>query len=203
MVPAAFLYANGNYSEYFNNDERAHSVQVGLGTPQIGLYRASIYIGHQGSEVNSGTAGGLIYGGRLTYYPTHRLTLAASVDEIINNSNQTTTTLQVNPAQLLSVVSIPTSASTRTTAAALKADYILTKLLTVYGVFGYTRVDYVDTIERDNSWLAAAGLIYNIWPNMALTLDYRHAQLDSNVPNVSFTRDYVGVGAHYAFRPIP
>ena len=202
LVPAAFLYASGSYAEYFNTDERAHTVQVGLGTPKIGLYRASIYIGHQGTEVNSGTAGGLIYGGRLTYYATHRLTLAATVDEIVNDSSQTTTTLSVTPASVLTVVSVPTSSSTRTTATALRGDYVVTKLVTAYGVFGYTWIDYVNGIERDNSWLAAAGLKYNIWPNMALTLDYRHAQLDSNVPNVSFTRDYVGVGAHYEFRPL-
>ena len=75
--------------------------------------------------------------------------------------------------------------------------------MTAYAVFGYTRVDYLDTAELDNSWLAAAGLLYNIRPNWGLTLDYRHTQVVSNVANVSSVRDYVGLGVHYAFRPLP
>ena len=182
--------------------ERAYRALVGLGSAQIGLFRGGIYVGHQGTETGTGTAGGLIFGGKIIYYPTHRLTIATSVDEIFNNSSQTTTTLAVNPADLLSVVSIPTSASTRTSAFALRADYVLTALLTAYAAFGYTRVDYLDTVELDNSWLGAVGLVYNIRPNWGLTLDYRHTQVVSNVPNVAFVRDYVGLGVRYAFRPL-
>ena len=202
LVPAAFVYADGSYAEYSN--QRAHRITAGLGSAKIGLFQGVLYVGHQGTEVdNSGTAGGFIFGGRLTYFATHRLTIAASFDEIFNDSNQTTTTLAVNPATILSGISVPTSASTRITATALKSDYVISKVLVAYAVLGYTRIEYVDTIERDDSWLAAAGLIYNVRPNLALTLNYIHSQVVSNVPNVSFIRDYVGLGAQYAFRPLP
>ena len=91
LIPAAYAYAQGTYATY-SNDQRAYRAIVGLGSAQIGLFQGGIYVGHQGTETGSGTAGGFIFGGRITYYPTHRFTIAASADEIINNSSQTTTT---------------------------------------------------------------------------------------------------------------
>ena len=63
---------------------------AGLGTRQIGLFRASAYFGHQGSDSEgSPWAGGNVYGASLSYYPTPVWTITGSVDRTINHaSNQ-------------------------------------------------------------------------------------------------------------------
>lgn len=202
LGPAVFAYAEG--SEAIHAMARAYQAVTGLGTAQLGLFRASVYVGRQGSEVvDSGTAGGPIYGGKLSYYPTRQWTIVASVDETINNSNQTTSSLALNTTSgstsSLSALAVPTSASTRMTATALKSDYVISETVSTYAALGYTRVEYIDTFERDNSWLFDVGIIYKIRRDMALTLNYQHSQIVSNAPNVSSVREYVILGAKFGF----
>ena len=68
-----YAYSDGSFSMRDNTspnpDSTAYRVIGGIGTRQFGLFRASLYIGHQGSEASgSGSAGGNVYGGSLTYY---------------------------------------------------------------------------------------------------------------------------------------
>ena len=51
-----------------SDDQSAYRTRGGIGTRQIGLFRASAYYGYQGSNDQiAGPAGGLIYGGSLSY----------------------------------------------------------------------------------------------------------------------------------------
>ncbi len=198
LGPAIFAYADG--TEAVRATSSAYRVVGGLGSAQIGLFRGSAYVGHQGSKVDgSGTAGGIVYGGKLSYYPTRFWTVSASVDETVNISNQTASLLALNTASTLAAISIPTSASTRTTATALKSDYAISKLISTYAVLGYTRIEYVDSPQLDIAWLGSVGIKYDIWRNMTLTLDYQHTQIVSNAPGVSSVRDYVAFGNKYRF----
>ena len=51
----------------------SYRVIGGLGTRQFGLFRGSVYFGHQGSEGGGASAGGNVYGGDSSYYPTPAL----------------------------------------------------------------------------------------------------------------------------------
>ena len=84
-----YFYSDGSFSARTtdtvsgpNSNSSAYRIIGGIGTRQFGLFRASAYFGHQGSDSgsqgsNSGsvtpgssTQGGNVFGGTLSYYPT-------------------------------------------------------------------------------------------------------------------------------------
>jgi uncharacterized protein (PEP-CTERM system associated) len=166
----------------------------------MGLFRASGYYGHQGTDVqNSGTAGGEVYGGSLTYYPTPIWTIGVSIDETVNISNQTGVTNIVLNNQGLSALAIPVSSSTRTTATSLNTSYLLSVQWSINGTFGFTRVDYINSPQWDNSWLADVAFRYQVTPRMTLSWEYQYSSIISNIPLSNSQRNFVSMGANYKF----
>ena len=120
------------------------------------------------ADANSG-----VFGGRLTYYPTPYWTLIASVDETLGMSTFPTF---VTPA------GIPNLATT----AILQTTYGLSRQWSIGARVGYTRADYIGFDRLDNGWLAGASFNYEIWRNLALTLDYQYSKVHSNVAVLRF-----------------
>jgi len=201
LGPVFYAYTNGSYAiQDSMTDSTAYRVVGGIGTRQIGLFRASAYYGHQGSDVqNSGTAGGEVYGGSVTYYPTPIWTISARVDETVNISNQTAVTNIVQNNQTPSALVIPVSSSTRTTATSLNTSYLASVQWSIYGTFGYTRADYIGNPRVDESWLANAVFQYKVTPRMTLSWLYQYSSIVSNVPFNSSTQNFVSMGATYKF----
>jgi hypothetical protein len=197
-----YAYSNGVYSLRSsappNPDSTIYRVVGGIGTRQVGLFSASAYIGHQGSE-ESGTAGGNVYGGMLTYYPTLAWTLVANIDETINVSSQ------VSPSALALVIpattplQIPLSASTQTTSTALHSTYQITPQWTTTESFGYTRVQFLGSPFWENAWIADATLRYDIWRDLSLIWEYQFSSIISNQPNTNADRNLVIMTASYRF----
>jgi hypothetical protein len=172
----------------------------GLGTRQFGLFRGSLYFGHQGSEGGGITAGGDVYGGALSYYATPSWTLTGTVDKTINiSSSPTITTNLALTLPSLAAEQIPLGTSTIVTSAALGSSYTITPQWLVICQVAYSRFDYVDSIRLDNSWVFDFTLRYDIWRNMSLTWEYRYTSLLSNLPLVSATSNYAMMGATYKF----
>jgi hypothetical protein len=172
----------------------------GIGSARIGLFDGSVYFGHQGSDVdNSGTAGGKVYGGRLSYYPTRYWTWSLTADETVNISNQTNLSNLALNTGAQSPILIPLGASTETTAINLQTDYAISEQLAVTGRFGYMRVEYLNSTQLDQAYLAYAAINYRIWRNMVLKADYQYTSIVSNFPLTSATRNYATVGATYRF----
>ena len=201
LGPVFYAYTNGTYaSQTSSTNSTAYRVIGGIGTRQIGLFRASAYYGHQGSDVqDSGTAGGEVYGGNITYYPTPIWTIGASIDETVNISNQTTITNLALNNQAPSALVIPVGASTRITATSLNSSYKISQQWSVNGTLGYTHVEYIDGPRLDNSWLADVVLQYQMWRNMTLNWEYQYSSIISNVPLNSSRRNFVSMGATYKF----
>ena len=178
----------------------AYRAVGGIGTRQFGLFRASGYYGHQGSEVqDSGTAGGEVYGGRLTYYPTPISTIGIGVDETVNISHQTAVTNVALNNQTPSALVIPIGVSTRITGTSLNTSYLISRQWSAYGSFGYTRAQYIDSPRVDNAWLADVVFQYQMWRNMTLSWEYQYSSIVSNVPLSSSQRNFVSMGATYKF----
>jgi hypothetical protein len=177
----------------------SYRVLGGLGTRQFGLFRGSAYFGHQGSE-GSTTAGGDVYGGSLSYYPTPKWTLTGTVDRTINiSSSQVSQTNLALTLPAITPVQIALGTSTSITAASLQSSYEITPQWFTTCLLGYTRIEYVDSSRLDNTWLLDATLRYDIWRNMSLTWEYRYRSILSNAPLVSATSNYVMMGATYRF----
>jgi hypothetical protein len=172
----------------------------GIGSAKIGLFSGSAYIGHQGSDVeNSGTFGGNVYGGRLSYYPTREWTWTLTADQTDNIGTSTASSILALNIGTQTPLLVPLSSSTRTTALALQTDYAISQQLSVTGRFGYTRVEFVDTTELEEAWLGYMALNYKVWRNMLLTLEYQYSQIIANVPLTSSTRNYLMLAATYKF----
>jgi hypothetical protein len=173
---------------------------VGIGSAKIGLFSGALYGGHQGSEfVSSGTAGGAVFGGRLSYYPTRQWTWTLTVDETTNISSQATLTNQAVNIATTSPLLIPLTASTRTDAVNLQMDYAFSQQFFVTGRVGYTRAQYLDMPRLDQAYLAYVALTYQIRRNVALTLEYQYSPITSTAPLQSSTRNYLMAGVTYKF----
>jgi Putative beta-barrel porin 2 len=211
LGPLFYAYSNGSIgtvvTETTSTSTTSYRVIGGLGTRQFGLFRSSLYFGHQGSQsdntmastANSSAAGGDVYGGSISYYPTHQLTLTGTVDRTINISSQSAVTNLALSLPSFVGVQVPLTASTRITAASLQSTYQITPQWFASALLGYTRINYIDSPRLDNSWLVDATLRYDVWRNMALTWEYRYSSILSNAPLVSATSNYVTMGATYKF----
>jgi opacity protein-like surface antigen len=193
-----WLYAYADGTEAVRSDSSAYRAVGGIGSARIGLFSGAIYAGHQGSEFNTGRAGGEIYGGRVSYYPTRQWTLTLTADRTINVSNQTVSNLALDIGSQTPIL-IPLGASTRITSLAWQSDYFISRQLSTFVRLGYTRVNYINSAKLDEAWLAAAGLKYQVWRNMALNLNYQYSEIVSNSPLASAARHYLTAGATYKF----
>ena len=208
LGPSLFWFADGTYAAHDfaatltapSDDQSAFRTRTGIGTRQIGLFRASAYYGYQGSNDQiAGPAGGLIYGGNLSYYPTEALTLTAAVDETINRASQIGGSIVAISLPTPTALTIATDSSTRITAPTLQAIYHISEQWGVFGTFGLTHVDYIGSPRVDNSWLADLVLRYDMSRNWTFTWEYQYTAIVSNAPLNSSTRNYVYAGANYKF----
>jgi len=85
------------------------------------------------------------------------------------------------------------------TTAILQTTYGLSRLWSIGARVGYTRSDYIGFDRLDNGWLAGASFNYEIWRNLALTLDYQYTQVNSNVQFAGFTRNQYTAGLTYRY----
>lgn len=206
--PWFYVYANG--SETFETpavglDAMYYQVAAGLGSAKIGLFSGSVYYGYQGTEIadNGGTAGGSVYGVRVLYAPTGVWNITVSVDRTINISNITTTLPTGTPSALpnltLTGLPIPYNSSVQVTAPALRSDYHFSDQTSVFGAIGFTAIDYINSTQFQNSWVASVGIRHNLSAHLTLTFDYQYSSVVSNIPATSYTRNYASVGAVYKF----
>ena len=74
LTPLLYTYGSGIKAFSLPSvgpDSSSYRVVGGLGTAPISLFNVSAYFGWQGTDVvNNGTAGGDVYGGILSYFPT-------------------------------------------------------------------------------------------------------------------------------------
>jgi hypothetical protein len=203
ITPRFYAYTQNSTSWYPANGAEAFRMVGGFGTDQIGLFRGSLYGGYQGSSATTGTAGGAVVGGQLSYLYRRYWTFAAAVDETWNFSSQTAVPtngpiLVLNTSALTSLA-IPLSASTQTTSLSVSSVYAMSQRWTANFRFGYSLVNYIDDTRVDTSLLADAAFIYALSRNIGLSFGYQYSTTMSNLPNNSFTRHVVTAGASYRF----
>jgi hypothetical protein len=194
FTPFLYAFAEGSADQrrYSTStfDSNGYRTIGGVGSDQIGLFRGEVYGGYQQERYDSaalGTVNGTVAGGRLYYYPLRELTIAGSVDETLGVSQ-----LQVSPTS-------PIGTSTRVTTSLVQATYAIAPEWAAAARLGYIHTTYVGTTRLDDAWTGGATITYSVWLNFALTLDYQHIELKSNVPLQSFTRDVVTLGATYTY----
>lgn len=211
LGPLFYAYSDGTIGTIVTDGALSSTTSFrvlgGLGTRQFGLWRGSLYFGRQGSQgsnatggvTNNVSAGGEIYGGTITYYPTPQLTFAGTVDRIINISSQASATDLALTLPSFSPIQVPLTASSRTTSATLLSSYEITQQWFANALLGYLRVDYVGSTRVDTSWITNATLRYDIWKNMSLAWEYRYRNVISNAPFASAISNTFVMGTTYRF----
>ena len=77
--------------------------------------------------------------------------------------------------------------------------YGLSRQWSVGARVGYTRADYIGFNRLDNGWMAGASFNYEIWRNLALTLDYQYSTVQSNLALSDYTRNQYTAGLTYRY----
>lgn len=175
------------------NDTNGYRVIGGFGSDLISLFRGEIYGGYQSQASAHGYFGSTsspAFGGRLFYYPTQYITLSASVDQ----------TITAPSARPIFVFGLPfgfaSSAPTRTLQARLRGDYALWEYWSAFLQGGYGRNSTPANLNiagwtpgtSTDFWSVGAGVNYNFWRNISLTLEYQFTQ---SIPhNAVFGRNW-------------
>ena len=127
-----------------------------------------------------------VFGGRLYYFPTRRLSILAQVDETLGMATAFQPT-------------VPEGAPTRSITGLLQANYILSYGLSVGARFGYTRANFIGIDKLDNGYMAGASLNYEMWRNLLLTLDYQYWSVHSTGQLSDFNRNVYTAGLTYRY----
>ena len=199
-----YAYSNGSFTIRNTDDapdSTTYQITGGIGTRQVGLFRASLYFGHQGSgSPSAGSAGGNMYGGSLTYYPTPDWTITINANDTLNlapgNAAPSTQALNVSA---LTPLQVALSSSTQITSTTLSSSYTISPLWTATGTFGFTHIENIGSPIWDDSYVADFSLKYLMLRNLTLTWEYQFSSIVSNQPLTSLNRNLVIMSATYRF----
>lgn len=204
LNPTIYAYSNGSLSMRTTGTpvdphSDAYRMEGGFGTRQIGLFKGAIYSGYQGSSADGSTpAGGILYGGRLSYYPSEAWTITAALDETINhaaaNAPASTQALAVNSPEQIAL-----SSSTRITTPSLQSQYQFTRQWALLENFSYSQIDYYNSARLDHAWQTDTQLIYEMQRNMTLSWEYEYTAILSNASGSTARRSFVLMSADYKF----
>ena len=194
LTPALYGYIEGSldtrdYSTIALNSS-GYRLAGGLGTDQIGLLKGEVYGGFQSEKFKSGglgTTNGAVFGGRVYYYPLPEMTVNLALDEAIGAS------------LLVATATLPIGTSTKLTTLLGNASYAISPAWSASGRAGYIHTDYTHNPRRDDAWTVGSTFSYYFWQNIALTFDFQHAELRSNIAFQSFSRDVVSLGVTYKY----
>jgi hypothetical protein len=199
-----YFYTSGSYNIRYtdpNIPSTAYRVIGGIGTRQIGLFRASAYVGYQGSGASTpDIAGGIVYGSALTYYATPLWTVSAHLDVTVNLApSGTAASTEALNIPAITPLQVAVSNSTQVYSTSLQSTYTINPQWSVSSILGYTHIETVGGQPWDDSWLADLSLSYNMWRNLALRWEYQYSSVISNVPGTNADRTLVTMSANYKF----
>ena len=187
----AFVEPSGNWQRYRAGgyfDSSGYRIVGGLGTDRISLFRGEVYGGYQEQNFDTpgiGSVSGGIFGGKLFYYPTRDITAQFQLNETIGTSATST-------------ISAGTGV-TKTTAAAARVNYELSRAWNAGLTGGYSHVIYIGGARRDDNYSLGAYTSYYFTRNLGISLDYNYNQLRSNVSGVGYNRNVIFAGATYKY----
>jgi hypothetical protein len=187
----AFVETGADLRRYYNgapSDSNSYRLVGGLSSDLIGLFRGEVYGGAQKQYSTQGAFAPVTapaYGGRIYYYPTAYLTLAASVDQGFGSA---VGTLGATPGS-----------SGGTLQARLQADYALFEYWRASVRAGYAATRYVTSSQSSQSWISGAGFSYALWRNVSFTFDYQYTKSSSNGGALPYSDNLVSAGATYRY----
>lgn len=204
LTPQFYAYADGIHS--YNSPEAGTGsnyfrTRAGIGSAMIGLFQGSVYYGQQGSEVNSGgKAGGDLYGGVISYFPTAVWNMSLGVDRLRNVSDITSGAGVGLGGLTFIPVGVTPNQSLQITTLTFKTNYTFSPQTSAFAVVSYGLIDQIHGPPlRDNSWFATLGVNHQISDHLTANFTYQYTRFMSPAPLTSLTHDLVTLGAVYSF----
>lgn len=187
----AFSEASANVRDYSDSDYRSNGYRMtaGLGTDHGGLVRGEVYAGVQQQFYNQPLiqdSFSPVLGARLFWYPTRDITVRASLDQSFTDSSTP------SPQN-------PNGYPARKTSAELHLNYRFSRDWAFAWRAGYDYRAYLGVQRRDHSWRTGITLSYEIFRNVALTMDYDYSRTISSTPGIGNVRNAVMFGMNYRF----
>ena len=189
------------------SDTNDYRVIGGVGSDLIRLMRGEVYVGYQtqiSAHGNSGATGMMIFGGRVSYYPTPYIALSASAEQSLASAN-----LQASPVSPFGGLNFAKQSSAgRSFLARAQADYSFSQTWSAfvqggYGVTQYGNLANAPTLEVVS---AGAGLKYTLWPSVAMTAEYefnysksKNVNSLASASSIKITQNIISVGLTYQY----
>jgi hypothetical protein len=187
----AFVEPSVNWGQYQDSNLNSSGYQVigGLGSGRISYFNGEIYGGFLNENFSNPSIPTLtrpVYGGRVNWYPTRFVTLTGSLDQSIQTSDFSPTTL---------LPGSPTVVDT----AKLVASWAMLRKVTLEASAGLQHIQYMGSTRLDDVWFLGAKAIYWLTDKVGITFNYQYGVLNSNVPGVDYNRNFVSLGAASKF----
>lgn len=216
-----FVEPGGAFRRYQNyqSDTNGYQILGGLGSDRIGLFRGEVYAGYQRQLSSYGLFWGIsspAFGARIYYYPTPYFTISATADQTLGSATPNALSTYNFPQRLTNFFNIPNTeiftglptiaSGTRSIQARLQGDYSFSPVwsASIRGGFGETR--YADSPRVDAGWMAGLSASYTFWRNVALTVDYNFARVNTNAwrldavgGNGGYVQNLISFGATYRY----
>jgi hypothetical protein len=170
-------------------NSQGYRALIGLGSERISLFKGEIYAGYQLQDYTAavfGSHSSVVYGGKVTWYPTRAWTVSLLLDETFQDS-------------ALPLYGNPLGSSAFVTQATAAIQYTLSRQWNASLTGGYAIVNYLSGGRRDARWTAGGTLNYEISRNIYATASYALIAIDSNVAGGSLTRNHFAMGATYKY----
>jgi len=211
MTPQIYAFVEGgaDFHRYTVglNDTNDYRLIAGVGSDLIRLMRGEAYAGYAtqvSSHGNFGATGLMIFGARLSYYPTPYLVVSGSVEQSLAATN-----LQGSPVSPFGTLSFtkPSSAAHSLLARA-QIDYSFSQAWTGFVQAGYGVTRYPGFANTPSLQVTSvgAGVKYNLWRNLAMTAEYQYNYSNSRYAGgstsgsaVHISQNVISVGLTYQY----
>lgn len=182
-----FVEPSVNSGRFHDSNLNSDGYQIvgGLGTGRIRKFNGEIYAGvleEHFSDPSTPTLTRAIYGGRLTWSPKRFVTVTASVDQRLGTSDFSPTLFTNGSPTIVDTYKVV-------------ADWWMLRKVDLQGSAQYQHIEYFGSDRLDDFSLYGFKATYFLTKKLGLTLDYDYGILNSNVPNVAYTRSFVSIGA--------
>ena len=191
------------YSASYLNSE-GYRLVAGVGTGRISLFNGEIYAGYASQRFEDPTVGTTtvpVFGGRLSWFPTRFLTFTLNADRTFGTSDFNTNGLGgLTPGPITNIPpGLQPGSVTTVTTAVLRGQWDFSQRFGFTASVGDQQQDYLTSSRRDSLLSLTGGVTYKVWPGFGITATYSHQHLYSNIPDASYTRDFISIGGSSTF----
>jgi hypothetical protein len=170
-------------------NSQGYRVVAGLGSDRISLFRGEIYGGYQAQNYlygGFGTHSSLVYGGKLSWFPTRAWTVSLALDELFLDSS-------------LPLYSNPLGSAAFVTQASAAVTYDISRQWNATIKGGYADYRYLSGNRRDRGLMGDFTFNYHISRGLMATANYSLNALNSTAVGGNYTRNLLKLGVTYKY----